>query len=295
MRLPAGNPPSESTLEMDITHDMVNEYRQVYPDTTALSPSRKQEGDDDGLGYDVAQEHPWGRAVVFQYKSPRYSDYYVGAEIGEFRHLSDQSHPDNGQFIKFEVDREQLKILQQNFASDEAFYAIPATVRRLSLPHAIGSTLFVDVHDFPDPNIWNSKDEVRMGVPALFSPSWGAERQRLDENPLQNSGRNIHFIPPDHMTNQTVSISTTDIHWWRNLRAGIFDGNFGSMPTDIRTRKTASDGGQVDYSKVHSTTYFMVLGEEEPEAKELRPEDFAKSYQYPEPEKYERDPNDYPE
>lgn len=295
MRLPAGNPPSESTLEMDITHDMVNEYRQIYPDTIALSPSRKMEGGDDGLGYDVAQAHPWGRAVVFQYKSPNYSDYYLAAEVGRFRHLVDQSHPDDGQFIKFQVNLEQLDILQQNFDPDEAFYAIPAIIRRLSLPHAIEFTLFVDVHDFPNPNQWNSNNKIRMGIPALFSPSWGAERQRRGEDPRQNSGRNIHFIPPDHMTNQTVSISTNDIYLWRNLRAGIFDENFGSMPTDIRTRKTVSDGGQIESSKVHSTTYFLVLGEEEPEAKNMKPEDFAKSYEYPEPSKYEFDPNDYSE
>lgn len=295
MRLPAGNPPSESTLEMDITYDMLNEYRQIYPDTTALSPSRRMEGDDDGLGYDVAQEHPWGRAVVFQYKRPIYSDYYLAAEIGEFSHLTNQNHRDNGQFIKFKMDLDQLNTLQQNFNSDEAFYAIPTTTRRLSLPHAIGSTLFVDVHDFPDPDRWNSKDKIRMGVPALFSPNWGAERQRLNEDPRQNSGRGIHFIPPNNSTSQTVSIPINNIYWWRNLRQGIFSGNFGSMPTDIRTRKAASDGGEVDIPKVHSNTYFLVLGEEEPEAKELEPEDFAISYEYPEPEEYERDSNDYDE
>jgi hypothetical protein len=113
--------PSENTLTVNATHQMLSDLENSFQTLAVLSPSRKMEN---VLGYDV--QLPLQKSVVFQYKRP-----YTAKTDNKRR---------------FKMDKGQWRTLVSIYSRGEAFFTFPTVIDPSDLNATLENTVFVDVH-----------------------------------------------------------------------------------------------------------------------------------------------------
>lgn len=114
------NTPNESTLELNVTHEMLTDLDKEFNRTTVKSPTRLAESD---LGFDTQLE--FALRTQFQYKRP-------------------QSSTSRG--VAFQVNGDQVSTLRMRDPFRVAFLACPVALREDEVPDSLIKTAFVDVH-----------------------------------------------------------------------------------------------------------------------------------------------------
>jgi hypothetical protein len=114
------NTPSENTLELNVTHEMLTELDGIFGRKIAKSPTRVAESD---LGFDV--QLSFARRVQFQYKRP-------------------QGETSRG--VTFAINGDQVSTLRMRDPERVAYLVCPMVLREDNLPGAIHRTAFIDVH-----------------------------------------------------------------------------------------------------------------------------------------------------
>lgn len=112
--------PSENSLVVNATHQLLSRIRGPYNRTTAIAPTRYQEHQAGG-GYDV--ELPLAMRVLFQYKAPK-------------------AKPDRG--VRFKLDTQQIATLVTREPGEVAYYACPLVDSDNQLSDALLNCYFID-------------------------------------------------------------------------------------------------------------------------------------------------------
>lgn len=152
----SGKPPTENTPTVNITHEILDDIREVFQHTVAVTPTREEEKD---YGYDISVDWQWMKTFALQFKTFRTKGSIT----------LNGSHTDN-EYYKFQLDREQHKQLIDHFPLHRmAFYVLPVFPTRDDLePPLLESeiyyryisngepncdersrVIFVDIHDVP--------------------------------------------------------------------------------------------------------------------------------------------------
>lgn len=238
--------PTENSTETNLTHQQLIDLELIFQDVVALSPSRVEEGGDedkdiDPLGYDVKFDQV--RELFLQHKAPK------NAFVRGFS--------DNRQWLKFNIDHDQLTTLVSNHGHRSAFYALPLVTRDEDLGSTLCITVFVDIQ----PIMWHdtfADDETTYllveynpkGAPYL-SPGdltvYGHYSSRRRKMIYKN--RDIYYkIPSDVVydwgskTGRGVPMVT---NWWSVL-SGVVRGEFGTGYTS----GAITDGGDRPYPPI---------------------------------------------
>ena len=125
--------PTENTLTLNITHEMLTSVEPIFPKVTAISPARRWEN---VKGYDVKLNSV--KVVVFQYKRP----YGIRRMRRFFRRPS--------KWIRFPLNGNQIHTLSILFNINQAYIALPRVLDHPTLYTHSGSlvnrTIFIDVY-----------------------------------------------------------------------------------------------------------------------------------------------------
>lgn len=113
--------PSENSLVVNATHQILTRIRGPYNQTTAIAPTRYQEHQAGG-GYDV--ELPLAMRLLFQYKAPK-------------------AEPNRG--VRFKLDTQQITTLATREPGEVAYYACPVVDSDNQLSDALTECYFIDV------------------------------------------------------------------------------------------------------------------------------------------------------
>ena len=118
--------PSENTLTLNITHEMLTSVKSVFQTVTATSPARRWENI---KGYDVKLNS--AKILVFQFKRP----------CGRLR---------NSTYIRFPLNGNQITTLSNLFNVNQAYIALPQVLSYRTLYRHSGfllnRTIFIDVY-----------------------------------------------------------------------------------------------------------------------------------------------------
>jgi len=142
--------PTENTLTLNVTHQLLKKIEKNFTNAVAFSPSRRMEK---LRGYDVKLD--FAKCIVFQFKRPKLIN------------LKTKKNP-----IRFHLNNDQLLVLQSNFSSNEAFFGLPLILSSSELKYAYRHTFYIDVHniltntsfiDVINPNGFNFKGKIRNG------------------------------------------------------------------------------------------------------------------------------------
>lgn len=112
--------PTENSLTINNTHQMLETLESDADRLAATSPTRK---DERGLGYDV--QLSFAQRIQFQYKRPQYV------------------HSNRG--LCFEVNSDQVATLRFRDDVGVAFLACPYVTNRSQLPTSLNKSFFIDV------------------------------------------------------------------------------------------------------------------------------------------------------
>jgi len=112
--------PSENSLVVNTTHQILNRIHGPYDQTTAIAPTRYQEHQAGG-GYDV--EHPFAMRLLFQYKAPR---------------------AETNKGVRFKLDTQQITTLATREPGEVAYYACPVVDSDNQLSDALTKCYFID-------------------------------------------------------------------------------------------------------------------------------------------------------
>lgn len=112
--------PSENSLVVNATHQLLDRIRGPYNQTIAIAPTRYQEHQAGG-GYDV--ELPLAMRLLFQYKAPK-------------------AKPNRG--VRFKLDTQQITTLATREPSEVAYYACPVVESDNQLSDALMECYFID-------------------------------------------------------------------------------------------------------------------------------------------------------
>ena len=125
--------PTENTLTLNITHEMLTTVRPTFPKVTAISPARRWENI---KGYDVKLNSV--KVVVFQFKRPDGIRW-----MRRFFHRPSK-------WIKFPLNGNQIHTLSTLFNVNQAYIALPRVLDHPTLYRHSGSlinrTIFIDVY-----------------------------------------------------------------------------------------------------------------------------------------------------
>lgn len=116
---PQNQIPTENTLTLNVTHDVLDRLERTFTKISAFSPTRRMEK---YLGFDVGLY--FAKGIVFQYKRP------TGTRNGK---------------VKFSINEDQRHTLSTLFSRQEAFFALPNIRDPSNLPNGVSKTIFVDV------------------------------------------------------------------------------------------------------------------------------------------------------
>lgn len=118
--------PTENTLTLNITHEMLTSLKPSFSRITAISPARRWEN---VKGYDVKLN--FAKVVVFQFKRP----------CGRLR---------SSRLIRFPLNGTQINTLSNLFNVNQAYIALPRVLDHPTLYRHSGSlinrTIFIDVY-----------------------------------------------------------------------------------------------------------------------------------------------------
>lgn len=149
-------PPTENTLVVNGTHEILKDIRKVFENAVAVNPSRNEEND---FGYDISIDWDWVKIFGLQFKS-----FDTKAPIRLNGRLT------RTEYYKFNINKEQHEQLKYNFPHPRmAFYTLPVFPTRESLkpplleekllyyffsdsglePVEFSRVFFVDVQDIP--------------------------------------------------------------------------------------------------------------------------------------------------
>lgn len=132
--------PSENTLELNVTHEMLTDLEGAFGRTTAKSPTRVAEND---LGFDV--QLSFALRVQFQYKRP-------------------QTTTSRG--VSFSINGDQVSTLRMRDPLRVAYLVCPIALREDEVPGSITRTAFVDVHAV---NAFTSRVYIPSGPPIGYA------------------------------------------------------------------------------------------------------------------------------
>jgi len=151
--------PTENTLTVNSTHQMLSDLEGTFSHLTAISPTREMEN---VLGYDI--NLPLLKSTVFQYKRP-----YTAKNDSERR---------------FSVNSDQWRTLISQYEPRQAFFALPEVIQATNLPNSLEDrTVFVDV--------WGLKPNTSL----IYVPQDAVGKGRLDK--LKAKIRNGDTYPVD--------------------------------------------------------------------------------------------------
>ena len=158
----SSRPPTETTLTINITHEMLTQAQSIFPQAVATCPTRLNESE---YGYDVAADWGWAKAFVLQYKRPHRDT----GRIQGFENYAGREGYNN--YVKFTVDTQQWQTLC-DYPEGVAFYALPIVCHRSEMPGNLDhDTLFIDVHglnvDTPT-RFYVPEDHSTMPLPRVF-------------------------------------------------------------------------------------------------------------------------------
>ena len=113
-------PPTENTLEVNITHEILQQIREVFKKAVAVNPTRGEEND---FGYDISVDWDWLKIFALQFKTfdnkgaIRLNGYHTKRE-----------------YYKYELNKKQHKQLMYHFPLPSmAFYTLPVFPQRKDL------------------------------------------------------------------------------------------------------------------------------------------------------------------
>ena len=223
--LPPSAPPSENTLTINISHEQLSVLENIgLTEAIAVSPTRLMEKD---YAYDVAIDWDWAKIFYQQFKRP-------SAETGTI-----QGRKGTDGHIKFDINPEQVRKLQNNYREGVAFLTFPLVQSRDEMPDNLDQTVFVDVHGLTmnDATIayihenWRqvSKDDI-----VTFSIGNGLLTQVLPKD--TEFARKFCFQPhscvPGVHINAEDSIETVDPRYvmtWEQVLSNLLTCNSGSL------------------------------------------------------------------
>lgn len=181
----AKRPPSENTVEVNVTSEILSAWSSPGTDVTAISPPRN---DEDDFGYDMLPDPGPSNpvtpqlAVAIQFKSlMRTDDDYISGGIGSY---------DSGEYLKVKIDNDQLDDIRKrkgvSYGPKELFYAIPLPATRLRGSHYLPWTMFIDAFDLPS-------DTTRIYIPPYYCP--GAFSKELDPSDIKKVASHNNITP----------------------------------------------------------------------------------------------------
>lgn len=186
-RLPSGRPPTENTLTVNITSEILDDVQEVFEEAVVTSPTRRRENH---YGYDTAMDWGWAKAFALQYKRP--SEDTGGIQGGP-----------SGQYIKFSANDEQIRKLRGAYRPEEAFLVLPTVQRRSSMPDNLKrDTVFIDVHGI------TVKEPTLIYIPPNHGPDTSL--------PI--------YIRGD---SGVTDIDSDDIYYWDELWEGLLECTIG--------------------------------------------------------------------
>lgn len=142
--------PNESTLELNVTHEMLSDLEPLFGQVTAKSPTRVAERD---LGYDV--QLSFALRAQFQYKRPM---------------------SDTNRGVSFSVNGDQVSTLRLRDPTRTAFLVCPVALREDEIPGTIDRTAFIDVQ------------AVNADTSRIYIPRSAPVGQRDGEAKIKNGG-----------------------------------------------------------------------------------------------------------
>lgn len=191
VRTPSGSPPTENTLEVNLTHEMLRDLSvSGFSQVVAISPTRINEGKE--FGYDTAIEFEKNssvsKAFIVQWKRP---DPTASNGVWFDADESNKSQP-------YKLD---LICGSSSYPpaapQGNAFYGLPLIYDRGQFPNQIDRVVFVDAYDVhsqlrPSDNLGYFNISPRSSTPAN-----GIQVQFTTASQRKNGGN------PTHTTTQT--------------------------------------------------------------------------------------------
>jgi len=147
------NTPTENTLTLNVTHQLLKKVEKNFTNAVAFSPSRRMEK---LKGYDVKLS--FCKFLVFQFKRPKFLNPATMMKR-----------------IRFDLNSSQLFTLHRDFTQfDHAFFALPIVLNANELKYSYLNTFYIDINnilpntsfiDFVlNPNKLNFKAKIKNGT-----------------------------------------------------------------------------------------------------------------------------------
>lgn len=155
--------PSENSLTLHATHDILSWLEERTDRTYAKSPSRINEGKQSG-GFDV--KHQTARAFHIQYKSI-YNRRKTKFELHNGRKSIDNP------YYQFKLDLNQHNtLLIHNEAIEHGFYGLPLITDASNLPETLSETLFIDVYAIEIATKYLYVSQSKSGQPRVYARTY---------------------------------------------------------------------------------------------------------------------------
>lgn len=182
-------PPSENSLTLHATHEILKWLERRTSKAIAKSPSRINEGNRDG-GYDV--EHITARAFHLQYKS-------IHNERKTSFTLRDGSNSSYNPYCQYKLKLGQHNtLLIHNEAVNHGFYALPLVQSENGLTDTLSKTVFVNIYAIEIPTKYLYVSETPNNQPVVYGRTY------------HRFGSGAEFYP-----------ITSGVYTWNSLRSQL--------------------------------------------------------------------------
>jgi hypothetical protein len=161
--------PTENSLTINNTHQMLSNFDTKNSQVAATSPSRRREK---GHGYDV--QYTFVKRIQFQYKRPKYQH--------------------NSRGLCFKINNDQVTTLRLRDARRIAYLACPYVTNQSQLKDTLSRTIFIDAQavrgnttrlfipeDYSDAN---DPSSVNESVTALFNDGNKRDYYEIPDNSI---------------------------------------------------------------------------------------------------------------
>jgi len=229
-------PPSENSITLHATHEILSWLESQASRAVAKSPSRINEGNQDG-GYDV--EYTTVRAFHIQYKSI-YNNRKTPFE------LRDNTKSSGAPYHQYKLLLNQHNtLLIHNEAINHGFYALPLVEDENGLPSTLANTIFVDVYAVERGTKYLYVSQSNTGCPQVYARTFDWYGSSPDFYPITSgiyTWRGLRYM----LSRDALGFGIRDQSGFtaeyidrlirRVLLAHVFDPHWSS-------RGLASDGG----------------------------------------------------
>lgn len=214
----SSRPPTENTLTVNITHEILEDIQEVFGDTVAVSPTREEENE---YGYDVSVDWDWMKIFALQFKTFR-----------EKNPIRLNGSNTSKKYYKYPLKQKQHEQLRDHFSlPGMAFYVLPVFPTRdeLSPPILKPELLFTRTSD----NSFQGQKYSRVFFIDIHDVPVGATKISIstDVNTVEKVA--CYCKDREHHAIESENVST-----WQDLWNGLLSCNKG-----LKTRHNGSETG----------------------------------------------------